>query len=70
MQRGDVIGLEIDGALEMTFRFGPLPVVVAQDRRQGVMGLAERLVEAQRLQRRVASQRVRVADRHEAVAAE
>ena len=44
MQRGDVIWLEIDGALEMTFRFSPLPVVVGEDRRQGVVCLAERLI--------------------------
>ena len=41
VQRGDVIRLEINRALEVTFCFSPIPVVVGKDGRQGVVRFAE-----------------------------
>ena len=52
----------------MPFHFSPIPIVIGNDRRQCSVSFSERLIELERSQRRPTPQRVRLANRHDAVA--
>jgi len=69
-QRGGVVRSERERSRVMPVDFLPIPVIVRSDRRQRSVSLNERLVKGEGFQRCLAAQRVRLANRHQAVAAE